>query len=212
MLLITDGAKELHITDSIEGVNVHSKISTGINKAVLAEVSIRKARAILREFELLININNVNENRTDRIKTNIKQIFKLVEDKINLKAKIKSAPDTVLATPEPKLNIGAPVFALNFSKYFPYQMGSSLDKVGYMQNWYYEPFKVVRSALVNGAYKHALAPFTDLDTELKYHFYEDQVQPVDPRFVADYIKAFRTWCVISIDQLFTDWLSGLHSI
>jgi hypothetical protein len=49
MLLITDGAPELKINDTLVGVTVHSKISKGINKAVLAEVSIRKARAILRE-------------------------------------------------------------------------------------------------------------------------------------------------------------------
>lgn len=56
MILITDGAKELKINETLHKTEVQAKVSTGINKAVLAEVSIRKARAILREFELFLNL------------------------------------------------------------------------------------------------------------------------------------------------------------
>jgi hypothetical protein len=38
-----------------------SNIYQQINKAVLAEVAIRQARAILREFELALNLKNIEE-------------------------------------------------------------------------------------------------------------------------------------------------------
>jgi hypothetical protein len=63
-------------------------------------------------------------------------------------------------------------------------------KRGYLQNWYYEPFKVSKVFLINGVYKYTLSSFVD-DKEIKYNFYQDQLQAIDPRYVSDYIKSYR---------------------
>lgn len=187
MLLITDGARELKVNQEIDKVQVKSKISKGLNKAVLAEVAIRKARAILRDYELKLNLRNLQEGKNDHIdSSNIKEIFKLVEEQINLKAKIRK-----LKPPKPyeksPFNIGDPVFALNLYKYAPYAVGATLQKQGYMQNWYYEPFYISKQYLINGVYKYSLASYVD-NQELKYNFYPDQLQLINPEHAAAYIK------------------------
>lgn len=190
MLLITDGARELNVNAEIGNVTVRTRVSRGINKAVLAEVGIRKTRAILREMELKLNLKNIETGSSWKIeKSNLAAILTQVQDRINLKAKIRKPKPPVPYQP-PKFSLGDPVFALNFYKYYPYQMGSSMVKRGYLQNWYYEPFKITKVFLINGVYKFALSSYTD-DREIKYYFYQDQLQPIDPNYVADYIRLFR---------------------
>lgn len=190
MLLITDGAKELKVDAEVSDVTVRTKVSRGINKAVLGEVGIRKARAILREMELKLNLKNIETGSSWKIeKSNLTAILTLVQDRINLKAKIRKPKPPAPYSP-PKFSLGDPVFALNFYKYFPHQMGSSMVKRGYMQNWYYEPFKISKIFLINGVYKFALSSYVD-DAEIKYYFYQDQLQPIDPNYVSDYIRLFR---------------------
>lgn len=189
MLVITDGARELQVTGNLSKIQVVTKISRGINKAVLAEVGIRKSRAILRDFELKLNIRNLEENRTDRIDgSNIKDIFQLVEDQINTKAKLRE-PKEPVPYKTPRFNLGDPVFALNFYKYYPYQMKSNMVKQGYMQNWYYEPFRISKVFLINGVYKFSLASYED-GRDLKYNFYQDQLQKINPEYASDYIKIY----------------------
>jgi hypothetical protein len=149
MILITDGARELKVSAKIEKIQVESKISRGINKAVLAEVSIRKSRAILREFELKLNIRNLEEGTKDKIdKSNVREVFVLIQDEINTKAKIRE-PKPPTPYVAPKSNLGDAVFALNFYKYYPHQMKSNRVKRGYMQNWYDEPFLISKVFLIN---------------------------------------------------------------
>lgn len=189
MLLITDGASELKVSANLSNVQVESKISRGINKAVIAEVGIRKARAILREYELKINLRNLEEGLNDRIDpTNIVEVFQLVQDEINTKAKIRKPKPPVPYSP-PNFNLGDAVFALNFFKYYPYQMKSNMVKRGYMQNWYYEPFYISKVFLINGVYKFSISSYVD-NKEIKYNFYEDQLQKIDPQYASDYIKIY----------------------
>lgn len=191
MLLITDGARELQVSAKLDNVQVETKISRGINKAVLAEVGIRKARAILRDYELRINVNNLETGRNPpyRIEnSNLPEIFELLQEQVNLKAKIRK-PKPPTAYSPPSFQLGDPVFALNFYKYFPHQMKARFIKQGYMQNWYYEPFYISKVFLINGVYKYALKGYAD-DKELKYNFYDDQLQPIDPEYVSDYIRYY----------------------
>jgi hypothetical protein len=190
MLLITDGAQELKVNAEVGDVTVRTKISKGTNKAVIAEVGIRKARAILREMELKLNLKNIETGSSWKIeKSNLAAILTLVQDRINLKAKIREPKPPAPYQP-PRFSLGDPVFALNFYKYFPHQMGSNMVKRGYMQNWYYEPFKISKVFLINGVYKFALSSYVD-DKEIKYYFYQDQLQAIDPNYVADYIRLYR---------------------
>lgn len=187
MLLITDGARELKVNEKIFGVDVNSQISKGVNKAVLAEVAIRKARAILRDFELKINLRNLKKGLHDRIDSNnLKQIFSLVEKQVNQKAKIRK-----LKPPQPyaksPFNIGDPVFALNLYKYAPHALNSVLQKKGYMQNWYYEPFYISKQYLIQGVYKYQISSYSD-QKPVKYNFYPDQLQLINPEHASEYIK------------------------
>ena len=190
ILLITDGARELRINEDVAGHAVRTKVSTGINKAVLAEVSIRKARAILRDFELKLNLRNIEEGSTYRINgSNLQAVLNLVQTKVNEKAKIRD-PKPPASFQRPRFELGTPVFAINLYKYYPHQLGASMVKRGYMQNYYYEPFKISRVILIHGVYKYSIASYTD-DREIKYYFYEDQLQRIDPRYASDYIHAYR---------------------
>lgn len=189
MILITDGAKELKVSDTLSKIQVETKISKGINKAVLAEVGIRKSRAILRDFELKLNVRNLETGGNDRINgSNIKEIFQLIQDQVNQKAKLREPRVAAPYTP-PKFNLGDPVFALNFYKYYPTQMNAALVKQGYMQNWYYEPFRVSKVFLINGIYKFSLSSYVD-GKEIRYNFYQDQLQKINPDYVSDYIKLY----------------------
>jgi hypothetical protein len=94
MLLITDGAPELKINDTLAGVTVHSKISKGINKAVLAEVSIRKARAILREMELKLNLKTLRMGLVSRSNSPTSRLSSTL-------SRIESTPRLRSANPNP---------------------------------------------------------------------------------------------------------------
>jgi hypothetical protein len=73
--------------------------SKGTNKAVIAEVGIRKARAILREMELKLNLKNIETGSSWKIeKSNLAAILTLVQDRINLKAKIREPKPQLLPT------------------------------------------------------------------------------------------------------------------
>ena len=191
MILVTDGAPEFKsIHGKINGIDVKLHLSTGINKAVLAEVGIRKARAILRKIETRMNVDNILEGSKGKIdESNIAIIFEIVQQSINQKARLRSPPETVEYQPS-KFKLGDAVFALNFYKFYPHQMKSNMTKQSYKLNWYYEPFRVSKTYLINGVYKHTLAPYTNLDKDLKYYFYEDQLQLIDLRSASDYIRAY----------------------
>lgn len=190
MILVTDGAPEFKsLSGENNGVEIKTHLSKGINKAVLAEVSVRKARAILREMETAMNVNNIEKGGNQRIdESNIVKIFSIIQDQVNKKAKIRKRKASVKFTPS-KFNLGDPVFALNFYKFYPHQLKSNMTKQSYKLNWYYEPFKVVKTYLINGVNKYTLASYTD-GKELKYYFYDDQLQNIDKRYVSTYISAF----------------------
>lgn len=199
MLLITDGARELKVSANLSGIQVETKISRGINKAVLAEVGIRKARAILRDYELKINLRNLEEGLKDKIDTsNIAEVFALLQEEINKKAKIRE-PKEAVPYSQPQFNLGDAVFALNFYKYFPHQMKANMIKRGYMQNWYYEPFYISKVFLIQGIYKFSLSSYVD-GKEIKYNFYEDQLQKIDPQYASDYIKIYGKNAVKTADS------------
>lgn len=192
MVLITDGAPEFkQLRDvTLAGVRVRAKESTGINKAVIAEVGIRKARAILREIEVTGNVKGIFEDKPFRIdRANLKEILERVETQLNKKAKIRKRKQSPPQTPLP---IGTPVFALNFYKFYPHQLKSNLTKQSYMTNYYYEPFEIVSRYGINGIYKYTLASYERTRPKLKYYFYQDQLQPINPDIAAEYIQKYHS--------------------
>ena len=193
MTLVSDGAPEFKALKHIKlgGIDITGHLSTGINKAVLAEVSIRQARAILREFEVQGNIKNLVEGTDFRIDSdNLQAILQMIEERINAKARIrKRKKPTEKQTPIP---IGTPVFALNFYKFYPHAVKSTLNKKSYMTNFYYEPFEVVKYYGINGVYKYQLASYERTRPILKYYFYQDQLQRINPIFASEYIKKYHT--------------------
>jgi hypothetical protein len=159
MLVITDGAKELRLKTTIDNIKVVSKISKGVNKAVLAEVAIRKARAILRDYEVRLNLGNLENGTDHRIDgSNLREIFSMLEEQVNAKAKLRKPKPPTPFSP-PGFQLGDPVFALNFYKYFPHALKSTMVKRGYMQNWYYEPFYISKVFLIQGIYKYSLKSY-----------------------------------------------------
>ena len=191
MILVTDGAPEFkNLSGTNNKVEIKLHLSKGINKAVLAEVGIRKVRAVLRTMEMMMNVNNIKNGIEQKIdKENLPKILTVVQSRINLKAKIREKKPPVPFSP-PKFQNGDAVFALNFYKFYPHQMKSNMTKQSYMTNFYYEPFQVVKNHLINGVYKYTLASYVD-GKELKYYFYDDQLQHIDNRYVLEYISAFR---------------------
>ena len=191
MVLVTDGAPEFKNLGGLNNdVQIKTHLSKGVNKAILAEVAIRKARAILRTMETMMNVNNLQHGINQKIdETNITKIFLVIQTRVNLKAKLREPKPPVPYTP-PKYSLGDAVFAINFYKFYPHQMKSNMTKSSYKLNYYYEPFKVTRSHLINGVYKYTLGSFVD-GKDLKYYFYDDQLQKIDKRYVSEYIIAFR---------------------
>lgn len=187
-LLITDGAKELALPFK-DSKTVTHKVSTGINKAVLAESKIRQLRAILRDVELKLNLNNIEEDR--HITIDAKTLLKItgsLETKINKNAEIRARPKIPKNAP-PELKLGTPVFAINLPKFFPYQSKDILRKKSYDQNWYYEPYYVSKIVTFNGIAKYEISSYNDL-LPIKYYFYHDMLKPIDPRVSAEYITKY----------------------
>lgn len=187
-LVITDGAKELSSAFKDSKTITH-KVSTGINKAVLAEAKIRQMRAILRDVELKLNVNNIDNDRHISIDSKILQkISGSIEAKINKNAAQRSRPKA----PEnqlPELKLGTPVFGINLYKFFPYQTKDILRKKSYDQNWNYEPYYISKIVSFNGIAKYEISGYDDLNP-VKYYFYRDMLQPINPRISAEYITKY----------------------
>jgi hypothetical protein len=174
----------------LDDVHVKAKESTGINKAVLAEVGIRKARTILKQIEVSGNVKNIFEDGSFRIdQKNLRKILIQIENKVNEKAKLRKRKIGERQTPIP---IGTPVFALNFYKFYPHQLKSHLKKQSYMTNYYYEPFEVVSYYGINGVYKYTLASYERARPKLKYTFYQDQLQRINPEIAVEYIQKYHS--------------------
>lgn len=187
-LLVTDGAKELAKPFKASSTVTH-KVSTGMNKAVLAETKIRQLRAILKDVELKLNLNNIEKNRHVTITAKVLQkISSSLENKINKHAGIRARPKPPKDLPE-ELKLGTPVFAINLFKYFPYQTKDVLRKKSYDQNWYYEPFYISKIITFNGISKYEISGYNDM-VPVKYHFYHDMLKPIDPRVSAEYITKY----------------------
>lgn len=187
-LLVTDGAKELSKPFKNSSTVTH-KVSTGINKAVLAESKIRQLRAILRDVELRLNVNNIAKDR--HVTINAKTLHKIsssLEAKINKNAAIRPRPKVPGNIPE-ELKLGTPVFAINLYKYFPYQTKDVLRKKSYDQNWYYEPFYISKIITFNGISKYEISGYNDM-VPVKYYFYSDMLKPIDPKVSAEYIRKY----------------------
>lgn len=185
-VLVTDGAKEL----AIKGLrDVRHKVSTGLNKAVLAEVAIRQARVVLREWELEIDLENLangTEKRIDR--ENLPEILAEIETKINAKARVREPREEPQESPQ-EFQLGDPVLALNLHKFFPFQIGVALRKTSYDRPWYTEPFYVSRVVLFRGLYKYWIRSYLD-NQQVKYSFYPDQLQALDPTIASEYIHKY----------------------
>lgn len=187
-LLITDGARELSKPFKESKTVIH-KVSTGINKAVLAETKIRQMRAILRDVEAKLNVNNIANNRHITIDAKIlNNISSSIEAKINKNAAIRPRPTPPKNVP-PVLRLGTPVFAINLHKHFPFQTKDVLRKKSYDQNWYYEHFFISRIITFNGISKYEITAYDDL-IPVKYYFYYDMLQPIDPSVSAEYITKY----------------------
>jgi hypothetical protein len=109
MILVTDGGPEFkNIKGTINDIVVTPHLSTGINKAVLAEVSIRKARAILRKVETLLNIDNIINNSKNMInESNMSFIFDQIQETIHKKAGIRQ-PKPIESYKPSKFKLGDP--------------------------------------------------------------------------------------------------------
>lgn len=187
-ILVTDGAKELALPFK-DDPNVYHKLSTGINKAVLAEAKIRQLRQILRSVELDLNMTNLSKDSELRIdREGLETIRSLVEDKINEDAYQRLRP-TPKSKPPPDLELGTPVLALNLHKFYPHQMKDILRKKSYDGNWYNEPYFVSKKVKFNGIAKYEITAYLDLKP-IKYYFYADMLQRIDPQVSAEYIKKY----------------------
>jgi len=190
-LLVTDGAKEL-AKPFRNHPHVRQKVSTGMNKAVLAESKIAQLRKKLRAIELGINVKNVQDDTEIRITKDVLEVIlpELTID-INSKAKQMPPPETT-SDPLPTLKPGTPVFLINLHKFFPYQLKDILRKKSYDQNYYYEPFIIGSSTTFNNITKYHLLDTIGINP-LNYTFYRDQLQPIDSRYAAEYIKKWQEY-------------------
>ena len=187
-ILVTDGAKELALPFK-DDPDVYHKLSTGINKAVLAEAKIRQIRQILRSVELDLNMTNLSKDKELRIdREGLETIRALVEEKMNQDAYQRLRPKPKSKVP-PDIELGTPVFAINLHKFFPHQMKDVLRKKSYEGNWYNEPFFVSKKVKFNGIAKYEITSYLDLQT-VKYYFYADMLQRIDPKVSAEYIKKY----------------------
>ncbi len=187
-VLVTDGAKELAKPFENEP-GVYHKLSTGINKAVLAEAKIRQIRQILRSVELDLNMTNLSKDKELRIdREGLEKIASLVEEKINENAYQRLRPKPK-SKPPPDLELGTPVFSINLHKFFPHQMQDVLRKKSYEGNWYNEPFYVSKKVKFNGIAKYEITAYSDLEP-IKYYFYADMLQRIDPKVSAKYIRKY----------------------
>lgn len=188
-LIISDGAKELKKAFSKRD-GIRHKVSTGLNKAVLAEVKIRQLRAVIREYERAKNIASITSGKVKRTTTqDLAKIVALAETRINTKSGTKPRKSPKGPIP-PRIPLATPVFALNLFKFHQAQMGkhwSALRKLSYDQNWFYEPFFVTKTITFNGITKYRLGSHTS-EEELDYYFYADQLQVIDPRIAAKYVE------------------------
>jgi hypothetical protein len=57
----------------------------------------------------------------------------------------------------------------------------------------------LRIFLIKGVYKYSISSYID-GKEIKYNFYEDQLQLIDPKYAADYIHAYRKNAAKSLIQ------------
>jgi hypothetical protein len=187
-ILITDGAKELASPFKDEK-NVYQKVSTGINKAVLAEAKIRQLRQILRSVELDLNMKNLSDDKEMRIDMKgLETIRALVEDKINESA-YQREPPKVKVPPQDDLKLGTPVLAINLHKFFPHQMKDVLRKKSYENNWYNEPYFVSKIVKFNGIAKYEITAYLDMKP-IKYYFYSDMLQPIERGVAVEYIHKY----------------------
>jgi hypothetical protein len=187
-ILITDDAKEL-AKPFKDHKDVFHKVSTGINKAVLAESKIRQIRQILRTVELEVNLANLSKDSEVRIdKDGLKLIKDKIEEAINKTTYQRQRP---IKTPTKKdnLRLGNVVFALNLQKYYPHQTKDILRKKSYDGNWYYEPFIISKIVTFNGISKYEITAIED-NQKVKYYFYSDMLQKIDPRVASEYVKNY----------------------
>ena len=191
MLLITDGAPEFKFLQKpntvIDGITINCKVSTGVNKAVLAESAIARIRRLLMKHEIFMNVDNVMNNTNNRIdKNNLQELLDEGEDILNNSAhQIPKQPDGR----EKMIPLLTPVFMINLEKYFPAQTNTVLQKKSYHTNYYYEPYYISYVYGINGRYKYKLHSCVNND-EIKGFYYADELQVINPEFSEQYIKNF----------------------
>lgn len=196
VLLTTDGARELIVKGDIKltddmTVHVTHAVSKNMNKAVLAENAIRRFRNALRKFEAKLEMDYLVDGKRLR-KINRKTLPKYIKDAeeiINKNANVKPKPDNKRRM-ERKYNLGDPVFIINMHKFFPFQIGANpLKKKSYERPYATEPFYVSKIIYMQGIYKYQVRSFTN-NEEVKYNFYTEQIQPIDPKIAPIYIKNY----------------------
>ena len=185
-VVMTDGARELAAALR-EDKTLKHKVSSSMNKAVLAEMAIARIRKKLRSIELALNVRNLQQDEEHHINYDaLKVLLPAITEEFNLKAKQKEEPQDP-AKQEVLLRITTPVFLINLHKFFPYQMKDVLRKKSYDHNWYLEPYRISARRTVKGVSSYQLKDYISGDT-LQYWFYRDQLQPIDIRVASDYIN------------------------
>ena len=193
-ILICDGAREFIFLQKkpivIDGITITTKLSTGVNKSVFAEVAIMRVRKVMKQLEVeqtILNVVNDTDWRID--KKNLQEILNYSEDILNkdvhqLKEKNKKRHAEVL-------NIGTPVFVINLFKYFPYQYKSVLRKTSYDTNWMYEPFYIDKVFGIDGIFKYKIKSYVVSENqEMPQYFWRDQLQPIKPEYASRYIENY----------------------
>lgn len=189
VLAITDGAREFAFKDFHDGmVIITHKVSTGINKAVMAEISIKQIRHYLRRVELKINLNNLQHKTNERIdRENLQDILDIILKTVNTKAYLHTVRPKKEDTP--LLPIGTPVFLINLEKYFPMQTKSNLRKKSYDYNWYMEPYLVTEVFGIDNVRKYKLVSAVGLHY-IQGSYYYDELQPINPQYCDAYIESY----------------------
>lgn len=189
--LYTDGAKELIVKGVISNKTITHKVSPNINKAVLAEVAIRKLRGYLRKIEARLETDYLVGDQPLKIlnRESLSKFIPLLETHMNSNAKVYPEPSNEQRMSQ-QFNLGDPVLIVNLHKFAPRQIGTHpLKKTSYERAYYTEPFYISKVIFFQGLYKYQVRSYTNNEA-VKYNFYTEQLQLINPKIAQKYITNY----------------------
>lgn len=186
----TDGARELVPKfKEIFNRKVTHKVSPNINKAMLAEVAIRRLRKVFRDIEANLEMHYLKSGKLIKIdRKTLPDYIKQAEEILNKTAGVRKKPKLPKIKMKQEFKLGDPVFIINMNKYFPYQLGlSNLYKTSYDRPYETTPYYISKVIEMQGIYKYQVRDYLSGES-VKYNLYTEQIQHIDPRIAANYIK------------------------